>query len=412
VSLSVGLLVIGDEVLAGRIRDTNGPWLASRLCDLGARVRAIRVVGDDTASIRDALSALVREVDAVLVTGGLGPTDDDGTRAALAETAGRALVEHPGALEAVRQTQAKRGWALDARRRREACLPEGADWVPNVEGTAPGIRMQVGETLVWAMPGVPREMRAMFDGPVVEGLRHKGGLEAPQEAVIRVGGRREPDVATELEDLDGRDGIKLAYYPHDGELEVRFALEAGSPGALQRALAEARTRLGAAVYENRSIEEEVVHRLAARGLSVTTAESLTGGLVARMLTAVPGASDVFFGGWVTYSDRWKHDALGVPTSLLETHGAVSAPVARAMADGARERAKTTTSVALTGVAGPGDGRTPGGEPIPQGTWYAALAFAGRETQVHRHRHPSSRTSVQRRAAVSVLELLRRALGDA
>ena len=178
---------------------------------------------------------------------------------------------------------------------------------------------------------------------------------------------------------------------------------------VEAAAAEARRRLGEAAYANVAIEEAVVAALRARGLVVTTAESLTGGLVARMLTGVPGASDVFRGGWVVYSDAWKAARLGVPASLLETHGAVSPEVARAMAEGALRRSGADVAVSLTGIAGPGDGQTPDGAPIPQGTLYVGLAGLGSSTEVVQHRAPHSRTIVQRRAAVRALDVLRRAL---
>ncbi len=183
----------------------------------------------------------------------------------------------------------------------------------------------------------------------------------------------------------------------------------GAEDAVEDAVREARRRLGAACYRNRPIEQDVVDRLLGAGRRVTTAESLTGGLVAEMLTRVPGASEVFRGGWVAYSDAFKHRELGVDRALLAAHGAVSEPVARAMAEGARARAEADWALATTGLAGPGDGQAPDGTPIAAGTFYVALAAGDRPTQAARHRHPGGRTTVQRRAAVLALDLLRRAL---
>ena len=408
-TLEVALVIVGDELLTGERHDANGPWMAERLARAGARVTSTTLVGDAAAETARAVLFAAAAADVVVVGGGLGPTDDDGTRAALARAAGVELVEDAAALELVRAAQRARGFELDDRRRLEARLPRGAACLANPEGTAPGIEMRVGGATLFALPGVPRELRGMFETAVLPRLSALGALDAAHVAAFRTCGLREPDVADALVDLD--DGtVALGLYPHQGEQEIRFtARGAGGASRVVAAAAEARRRLGAAVYENVPIEVHVVEALRARGLVVTTAESLTGGLVARMLTTVPGASDVFRGGWVVYSDAWKAARLGVSQALLAGQGAVSDAVARAMAEGALARSGADAALSLTGVAGPGDGTAPDGTPIPQGTFHVGLARAGRPTVADRYRAPHSRPVVQRRAAVHALDALRRSL---
>lgn len=408
--LEVALVVVGDELLSGTRHDRNGPWLAARLDEVGARVVSLRVTGDRAEQVAVAVGEAASQTGVVIVGGGLGPTNDDGTRAGLARVAGTDLVEDPEALAAVRAAQEARGFDLDERRRREALLPRGARCLVNPQGTAPGVEMRVGGAVVWALPGVPREFEAMFEAAVLPKIERLGSLEPPAVDAFRVAGVREPDVADALARLAMDPAVDLGLYPHEGELELRFTARGSGAGkAVGRAVGEARSCLGAAVYGNVPIERAVVEALRCRACTVTTAESMTGGLVARMLTAVPGASDVFRGGWVTYSDVWKERALGVPRDLLDRCGAVSADVARAMAEGAKRRADVDLAVAVTGIAGPGDGTDPLGRPIPEGTCFVALAATGRPTEVHRSRSPLARTAVQRRAAVQALDMLRRAL---
>jgi nicotinamide-nucleotide amidase len=411
VTLPVALVMVGDELLQGARIDTNGPWLAGRLRDLGARVVGLEGVPDDVAAIAAAVERAACRARAVLVTGGLGPTRDDATREGLAVAAGSELVERADALASITLVLSARGLDIDAGRRRQARVPEGGGWLPNDEGTAPGLEVTVGDAVVWALPGVPRELEAMFEAAVVPALRALGHLDVPTRVVVPLCGLPEAEVGQRLDDIAAREDLDVGFYPHDGEVEVRIAAHGeGAATRVAEAEAEVRHRLGDAAWDVGSIEEVVVRMLRARKCLVTTAESMTGGLVARMLTAVPGASDVFRGGWVTYSDAWKTERLGVDPALLETHGAVSPQVARAMADGARHRAAAGAALAVTGIAGPGDGAAPDGSPIPRGTFHVAVALAGRETAVRSRLLPFHRPIVQRRAAVEVLNLLRLELG--
>jgi nicotinamide-nucleotide amidase len=405
----VALVIVGDELLRGASRDGNGPWLAGRLQRAGLRVVGLTVTGDAPDRVAEAVARAARSASVVLVSGGLGPTDDDGTREGVARAAEVPLVEDPRALEAVRAAQGARGYELDERRRREARLPEGARVVDNPEGTAPGFVLELGSTRLWAMPGVPREMRAMFEQQILPDLvgPDAGDVAA---ASFRVAGVREPDAAEMLQDLATDTSFDLGLYPHEGELEVVVtARGTGAERRVREVAGGARERFGESAYDNEPLQVVVVGMLASRGLIVTTAESMSGGQVARLLTSVPGASEVFRGGWVTYSDAWKAGGLGVDEGLLERHGAVSAEVVQAMAEGALARAEADLAVSVTGIAGPEDGRDPRGDVIAQGTWYLALARRDGASVVEKHRSPLSRGAVQHRAAVTALDLLRRTL---
>ncbi len=202
--LQVAIVAVGDELLSGRVADANGRWLAQRASALGADVVSIRVAGDAASAVARAVRDAASAAGVVLVCGGLGPTDDDGTREGLAAAAGTDLVEDPVALAAVERAQAVRGASLDARRRREALLPRGASPLENPEGTAPGVRLRLGQASVFALPGVPREMRAMFDAAVAPRLGGLGPLEAGAVRSFRAAGVREPDVQASLQDLEGR----------------------------------------------------------------------------------------------------------------------------------------------------------------------------------------------------------------
>ncbi len=406
------ILVVGDELLAGRTRDGNGAWLAGQLDAQGIDVRGLAIVGDAADAVAHGVAVARQDATVIVVTGGLGPTDDDGTRAGLALASGAPLEEDEYALRLVRDAQASRGFELDARRRREAQLPRGAVAIPNPTGTAPGVSMMLeGGVRLFALPGVPRECRAMFVSGVLPRLVD-AARPPPASRAFRVAGVREPDAAEQVAALGIEPRVAVAFYPHEGELELRFTCRGeGAAAAAERACSAARACFGGAAYDDAPIQAVVVRALAEARFDVTTAESLTGGLIARMLVEVEGASDVFRGGWVTYSDTWKRDALGVDGQLLKAVGPVSSEVAAAMADGARRRAGVSHGVAATGIAGPADGHRPSGDCLPAGTFFVAVAGPDGAPVVEHHRVPLERLSVQRRAAVAALDLLRRRLGE-
>lgn len=411
---SVALVLVGAELVEGRTADGNGVWMARRVAEEGARLVRWSVVADDEAALAAALTEAARAAALVLVSGGLGPTDDDRTRAGVARALGTALRHDPEAWAFVEEVFRRRGREPKPVQRRQAEVPVGARWLPNPVGTAPGLLAHLLGATLLVFPGVPEELRALFEREALPRLRALPGRTPTALRTLCTAGLPETEVAALLGDLAHDPALALGWYPHQGEVEV--SLRTHGPGCeetVERALALARARLGPAVLADTApgerIEHSVVHGLARSGRSLATAESLTGGLVARLLTRVPGASAVFPGGWVTYSDAAKARDLGVPAALLAEAGAVSAPVAAAMARGARERAGTWAGLATTGVAGPGDQAAPDGPVLPAGTAFVALALPGAEPVVRRLHLPLPRELVQRRVAVEALDLLRRAL---
>ncbi len=407
--LRVALVLAGDELCEGHRADGNGPWLAHELTSRGAVVTGLTICRDDVAPLADAIRRAAAAAQLVLVSGGLGPTEDDRTREALAAASGQPLVERPDAFDAITASLARRGIKPLMNHHSQACVPEGGRWLENLEGVAPGIACTVGASDVVALPGVPAELRAMF-ALHVEPLLPAGEVV---ERSVFAGGIGEPRVEQTIEGPLEEHDVRVGFYPHHGEVEVRLFAQ-GQDAAMRVAAAHraAVDALGPAAYEPPSggrIEHAVVEALAARGWQVATAESLTGGLVAEMLTRVPGASDVFSRAWITYATAAKTEELGIGASLIAAHGVVSAEVAVAMASAAREKAGAQAAMATTGVAGPGSWVQPDGTEIPAGRVFVAVAIKGHEPQVRRLDVPASRAIVRRRAAVAVLEMLRRAL---
>jgi len=411
------IVAIGDELVCGDRTDANGGWLARRLSALGVRVLGVFILGDDVAALAPALRTAAAQADLVVVSGGLGPTTDDVTREALAAAAGVDLVHDEEAWQAIRTCLAGRDRVPAAGERRQARVPAGARWLPNETGVAPGLALQIGAARLLAFPGVPREWRSGCERHVLADL--ETGAESGAvgtEAIVWTAGAPESDVAARLAGGAVFERVAFASYPHDGEVELHFRATGPEAAAdVAAAAAEARARLGTDVFDpppGGRIEHAVVAALAARGWHIASAESVTGGLIARMLTRVPGASGVFPIGWVPYATQQKTAQLGVPAGLIAEHGVVSPAVAVAMAEGARERAGVEMAVATTGTAGPDPLRQPGHEPVPAGRVHVALAAAGEATQVLTLSLPHPREMVQRMAAVRALDLARRALQGA
>jgi nicotinamide-nucleotide amidase len=406
----------GSELVRGDVRDANGPFLAAELVSLGFDVARLVIVGDSPDELETMLAAAL-EADLCVISGGLGPTHDDRTVETLARLLRREL-RVDAALE--REIEAvSRGHAQRLRRpyadfasgvRKQASLPEGAASL-GLAGTAPGLMLEEGETVIVVLPGPPPELqrlwRAALGTAAVERLLAR--TRPPERRTLRFYGVSESAVAEALEAAGGEgDGVEATICARDFEIHVDLLV--GERGA-ERAEAIAR-RLrqgaGAALFseDERPIAELVLALCRARGLTLATAESCTGGLVAARLTAIPGSSDVFRGSVVAYADDVKRGELGVPAEVLEAHGAVSAETAAAMAGGARERLGADVGVSVTGVAGPG-GATP---EKPVGLVYSHASgpvgsLAG-EFSV-----PADRETVRARATVAALHLVRRLLAQ-
>lgn len=402
----MAVLAVGDELVAGDLVDANSAELARAVRARGHLVTGLRVVGDELPAIRQAVEAALAVADLLLVTGGLGPTGDDITRDGVAAALGVPLHERPELLARLEELHARRGVPVSAGSRRQAELPEGAQALPNPVGTAPGFVLRREGRAVACFPGVPSELRAMLPAFLEAHLPPAG---AGLSRRLHLCGLAESELGERLADLMDharveRDDARLGVTASRGVLTI--ALRGRDPQALAALEAEVRGRVGTLLFgqDDETLAGALVAALARREQTVTTAESCTGGLLAGALTAVPGSSQVFREGVVAYADEVKVARLGVPRALLAQHGAVSEPVALAMAHGARGRAGADHALAVTGIAGPG-GATPG---KPAGTVCFALASAGDERALTRQ-WIGTRDEVRSRAVNLALELLRRRL---
>ena len=403
----VEVLNTGTELLLGHVVNSHLKFLAEAMFPLGLRVER-QVTVPDGAAIRTALLETFGRADVVMITGGLGPTTDDITRDVVAELLGLRLEHDEEIMQAIAARFARREMKLSPRVRLQALRPREATVLANEFGTAPGLYLSAGcgagaSPHLFLLPGPSRELHPMFREKVMPILQRIAPPSALAMRTYRVGGMGESLVEERVgEDLLAL-GVELGYCARPGEVDVRTI---GTPELLDRAEAIIRERLGVSIVsqDDRSIEKVVVDLLAERRETVATAESCTGGFLAHRLTNVPGASAVFVEGFVTYANEAKVRALGVDADLIATHGAVSEPVAAAMAEGARERAGVDYALATTGVAGPGGGS----EAKPVGTVFIALAKAG-ETQVRRFRFATDRETFKNLATQAALDLLRLAL---
>jgi nicotinamide-nucleotide amidase len=383
-SVKAEIITIGDELLRGEIIDSNKARIAERLLLLDLECRHQVSVLDDPADMRDAFRRAAERSDFVLVSGGLGPTRDDLTTEVLAETFDRQTELDPDSLAAIEAFFARVGREMSDVNRKQAFFPTGADVLRNPIGTAPGFSIQEGGAVFFAMPGVPRELDLMMDEQVLQRIERRlaasgGPVErrVVRARLLRTFGMGESTLEAELLDLARNGDVDLGFrtsFPDNFLRPVARAKTAEEADARVAEVADAiRTRLGVLVYgEGNDTMESVVGRLLTeRGLSVATAESCTGGLVAERITDVPGSSAYFLGGIVAYSNAAKASLLGVSEALLESEGAVSEPVVRAMAEGARARFGSDLGVATSGISGP-DGGTP---EKPVGLVWIALSTA-------------------------------------
>lgn len=409
------VVAVGSELLTPHKTDTNSLFVTERLNGVGVRVLQKLVVGDDPSGLAAALRYALGAADVVVVTGGLGPTADDVTRDAAADLLGLPLEESPALVEAIRARFTARGLEMPGINRRQAAVPRGAEVLENPRGTAPGLWLAAGEARLALLPGPPRELRPMFDRLVEERLAPEAGGGRVLRRTIRTTGRTESHVDEAARPVyeplaAGRPPVETTILASLGQIDLHLSTVCSDPAAggrvLDAAVAELVAVLGNCVFstDGRSLPRVVGELLRGRGARVAIAESCTGGLIASRLTDVPGASAWVHGGWVLYSNEAKV-ALGVAPDLIASRGAVSEPVAEAMAVAAREAAGVEFGLGVTGVAGPG-----GGTPSkPVGTVCLALASASESPRVRRVRLPGDRERVKFQASQAALDLLRRAL---
>jgi nicotinamide-nucleotide amidase len=410
------ILAIGDELLHGSAIDTNSAWLSQQLESLGVHVGRFTVVGDEPGAFESALRDASARAGLVVSTGGLGPTEDDRTRHEAAAVAGVDLVFDPDSWDAIGTWFTARGRVRSEDNRRQALVPVGASPIRNDFGTAPGLAMELGDCRFYALPGVPSEMRGMFGAEVLPDLRRRlvGRLRPVAHRTLNVLGPTEAALGARLADLmaDVGGDVRVGVTAHFGLLRVRIAAHGTSTdeaaALADTVAAEVRPRLGdELVYEgDQDLAARLVEELRIGGLTVATAESCTGGLVARALTDQPGSSAVFPGGLVCYSNESKVRDLSVSEADLEREGAVSGAVAEQLARGVAERFGADFGVGITGIAGP-DG---GSAEKPVGTVWFGLHRRGAPTRVWERRiAPVSRAFVRERASFEALAAILRAL---
>ena len=407
------VLTIGDELLRGEIVDSNKAFLSDRLLSLDIETHYHASVRDVPADMIDAFRRAAERSDIVLVSGGLGPTRDDLTSQSLAAAFGREMRLDENALAGIRAFFAAVGREMTENNASQAWFPDGAEVLANPIGTAPGFMLDVKDAVFFCMPGVPREMMRMMDEQVLPRVAARlSGSESRvvRARLLRTFGMGESTLDAELADIAASGDVVLGFrtsFPDNYLRPVARAATAAQADALLDRVCEAiRARLGALVYgQGEETLEQVVGRLLReRGASVAVAESCTGGLIAGKLTDVPGSSDYFVGGVVAYADAAKQSLLGVPEVLLTQHGAVSEPVARAMAEGARARFGADLAVATTGISGPGGGS----EAKPVGLVHIALADA-QGTHADHFVFPLDRTRHRQLTAQVALDWIRRRL---
>jgi len=406
------IISIGDELVLGQTVDTNSAWLSQQLLPLGITVAGHITVGDDQNAIVAALQRAQAQADIILVTGGLGPTKDDLTRSALAQLLNVELELHQPSMERIKHFFDRRGRTMTKYNEIQALIPRGCEVIDNNLGTAPGIIARLANASAFFLPGVPNEMTGMFETAVLDRLRRLLSQESVKQVIVcrilRIFGTGESNIAEILGELMARGRNPLVNSTvAQGIISLRILAQASDePSAanlIEPVEQEIRRRLGNLIFgaDDDSLASVVGGLLREQRATLAVAESCTGGLLAKELTDIPGSSDYFSAGWITYCNDAKTSFLNVDSYLIRQHGAVSAPVARQMAQNACSLAQTDYALALTGIAGP----TGGTQEKPLGLVYIALADKT-DVQVTRNIFPGNRPGIRRRAAYTALNLLR------
>lgn len=409
--MRIDMLCTGEEVLSGQIVDTNGAWIGQRLLEVGLELDTRLTVGDRIEDLVGAFQWFAGRSDVVLVNGGLGPTEDDLSSIAIAKAMGVELELHQGWLDTISAWFARHGREMTANNRKQAMLPAGAVMIDNPVGTACGFRVQWQGTWFVFTPGPPQELKTMIEQQVLPWLRQQFVIDEPSELYrMLTTGSGESALASQLSDVQIPEGVELGYRASMPYIEIKLLRRRTVDEARwQQLLVEVRQALGDCWLGDNiyGVAEEVHRLLLEQKLTLTTAESCTGGLVASSMVELAGSSAYLDGGWVTYSNEAKQRELNVTGSLLAEHGAVSIPTAIAMAQGARERARADVAISITGIAGP-DGGT---DAKPVGTvCFAVASEKGYAAQTLRFNAKRlGRNGVRRFAATIALDMVRRHL---
>ncbi|SRR5579884_677515 len=373
--MKLEIITTGDEIMGGVTLDTNFHWAAEKLAVLGFNLRFHTTVGDDEETITEAFRTAMRRAQAVIVSGGLGPTSDDLTAAVASRFFGVPLELNSVALDMIEKRFKERGYRFLEINKKQAYVPQGSKILKNFWGTAPGFQFEKEGVIFFFLPGVPKEFKAMIEEYVVPELdRRSTERKKYKTRMIKTFGLRESEVAERIQGIE-REGIKIGYRPHFPEVHIRVSGYADTEDEAEKLVSvvveEVSSRLGECVFstDEATLEEVVGMLLSQKKLAIAVAESCTGGLVSNRITNVPGSSNYFERGVVSYSNESKTEILGVPKELIEFVGAVSAEVVEAMAEGIRRLARSDIGVAISGIAGPGGGT----EAKPVGTVFIGIS---------------------------------------
>ncbi|GAB2977992.1 competence/damage-inducible protein A [Mucilaginibacter puniceus] len=408
------IITIGDEILIGQIVDTNSAWMAKQLNDVGIRVKQISSVSDNKEHILTALTEAAKRADIILITGGLGPTKDDITKKSIAEYFNVGMVENAEALDNVLRIFAKYNRPMLDINRLQAQVPSNCEIIVNKNGTAPGMWFNEGGKIYVSMPGVPFEMMYMMEEEVIPKIKSLFKLPAIVHKTILTVGEGESFLAKRIEDIEDSlpDHIKLAYLPKLGQVRMRLSAYGDNKALLTAEVnnyaAQLIQRVGSIVIaeEDVAIEKAILDIMERRGLTLSVAESCTGGYLSHLFTQHAGSSKVFLGGAVSYSNNLKEEILGVRHDTLSRFGAVSKETATEMVEGALANFKSDYAIAITGIAGP-DGGT---SDKPVGTVWIAVAST-QKTEVKKFTFGNKRLQNIERSATSALGMLNTLLND-
>jgi nicotinamide-nucleotide amidase len=407
--LNAEIIAIGSEMLTPFRLDTNSLWLTERLNAMGVEVKLKTVVGDDEARLEETVRDAMKRSEIVIATGGLGPTEDDITRKIFARVLKRHLILEDAILEKIRARFARRNMPMPEINARQALVIHGAQILENNNGTAPGMLITEGKCTVVLLPGPPREMKPIFDALVTPVLKQRAGdmlIVRRTLSIFGLGESAVDELAAPIYTKYQNPSTTILF--KDGQIELHLTAQARNESETVKLLDELAGRLDEVLDEyifsrsNETLESVVGQLLKLRGYTLATAESCTGGLLAGRITDVPGSSEYFLEGVVSYSNEAKIDLLRVPKKLIETHGAVSEQVAGAMAAGIRKRAGSTFGIGVTGIAGPGGGS----DEKPVGLVYIALADDS-QTTTRKFIFPGDRQFIRTLSVNAALDMVRR-----
>jgi len=407
----VEVLTIGDELLSGRVINTNASFIGEHLMAAGLEPVYQSAVGDNGDAILQALGVATGRANAILTTGGLGPTHDDITKKLLCKFFKRQLVFHEELLKNLQEKFARQGLTMPPVNQNQALLPQGAKFLENKIGSAPGIVIEEEDRVLIAMPGVPSEMKLMLTDQVIPYLKQKFHAQVIIQRKIRTIGIMESAIFEKTKDIiDEKAAVKIAFLPSFRGVDIGLTTRADDREQAQKSVdgmqARFEERIGKYIfgYDHDQLPMVLGRLLVESSITLAVAESCTGGMLGKLLTDIPGSSEYFLGGIIAYSDAIKIKILNVPSIVIERHGAVSSETAKYMAEGVRKLASSSLGLAITGIAGPG-GATPD---KPLGLTFIALATA-ESTQVKEFRYGQDRCRVRLRASYSALDLIRRHL---